>query len=212
MFYIDENGYSEALRFGDVISGFIEVSPIINDPASTNSERDFKINVIPRKYFVVLTPCCSIAEKMLAITPLISILPFFYNNPYWEEDLTRINKRMKPEYTLPPEAWKNMNSEEQEKRLSEGEAFAFVNLFIYMEHPILPRYEINHKKHGKINTGFYMINFKQSFKVDCDKIINAKNCPYEIKCLQLTNDTRNNLREKISDYFLRKPVEELAEE
>ena len=55
-----------------------------------------------------------------------------------------------------------------------------------------------------------MIDFRQAFKVSCDKVIAPKNCPYEIKCLQLTIDTRNELREKIAEYFLRKPDEELV--
>jgi hypothetical protein len=164
MFYADEKDYDKTLRFGDVISGFIEVTPIINDPTKPFPEKDFKIDVVSRKHFVVLTPCCSISEKIISITPLREIRPAFFDNPFLDEDLTRINRTMSPDNTLPPKAWEGMSQEEKEKRLNEGDAYAFMDLFIYKEHPILPRYALNHKKLGKLDTGYYMIDLNSHLR------------------------------------------------
>lgn len=89
-----------AFRFGDIIQGFALSSSCINEPSRDFSEFDIKI--INPKYSVILTPCCSIRNKKIALTPLLQIIPSFFDNPYFCQDLTNINREMKPELAIPP--------------------------------------------------------------------------------------------------------------
>jgi hypothetical protein len=48
-----------------------------------------------------------------------------------------------------------------------------------------------------------MIDFKNIYKIECDKIISAKNAPLNSKCLQLSIQTSSELRDKVAYYYAR---------
>jgi hypothetical protein len=203
MFY--EETSDMAFRFGDVLQGFILAASTIKEPTPTIKKYEVSIDL--PIYSVILSPCCSIGDKVISLTPLIEVKGSFFDNPYFAEDVTRINRKMKPEQTIAPHVWDNFPPEQKQKRLNEGETYAFLSMFIYEKHDLLPIYPI---KLGQriINTNYYMIDFRNTCKVNCDKIISAERAPLELKCFQLSVRTRTELREKITYYYSRPPKED----
>ena len=205
MFY--QENMDEALRFGDVVKGFIITTPNINKPFSTMISEDYSIEINMPTFSVVVSPCCSIGDKIISLTPLIKLRNTFFDNPFFQDDLTRINRQMEPENTLPPDVWKKLSDDEREKRLEKGLGYAFLELFIYEQNDLFPKYTI-HRKRGDIETNYYMIDFRDTYKLNCEKIITPKNSPLDSKCLQLSVQTRAELRDKISYYYARVPQED----
>lgn len=207
MFYKKEP--DNVLRFGDVLKGFINATPNLRKPISNGLTRDDRYNIeidLPL-FSVVISPCCSIGENILSLSPLIELRPTFFSNSYFVEDLTRINYEIEPEFSIPGQAWENLSAEEREKRLAVGRAYAFVGLFIYEKHDIFPAYSIN-RREGKIETNYYMIDFRNIYKINCNEIKSPQKAPLYSKCLQLSIKTRMELRNKLAFYFARKPKED----
>lgn len=202
MFYQEK--MDSALRFGDVLKGFILASPIIKEPGSIGA---YEIAIRLPLYCVVLSPCCSIGHKVISLSPLIEIRPSFFDNPYFEEDLARINRKMEPQQAVPPHVWEKFPPELKQERLKEGYGYALFDVFIYERHDLLPKYTINRRQRN-IETNCYMIDFKNIYKVNCDKIKSAENAPLGTKCLQLSIQTRSELRDKIAYYYARIPKED----
>ena len=202
MFY--EETPDMALRFGDILEGFILAASTIKEPTPTIKKYEVSIDL--PIYSVILSPCCSIGDKVISLTPLIEIKGSFFDNPYFAEDVTRINRKMKPEQTVAPHVWDKFPPDQKQKRLNEGETYAFLSMFIYEKHDLLPIYHI---KLGQriINTNYYMIDFRNTCKVNCDKIISPERAPLELKCFQLSVRARSELREKITYYYSR-PLKE----
>lgn len=204
MFYQEK--MDEAFRFGDIIEGFVLSNSHISKP---NLNEPYNINVNIPSYCAILSPCCSIGQKSICLTPLIKLQNSFFDNQYFVEDLTRINRKMKPEDSIPSHIWDRLPEHEKQKRLTEGYGFAFFNMFIYEKHDLFIKYAVNRKNRDNIETNFYMINFTNTYKVNCDKIISAKDAPLEAKLLQLSIQARSELRDKISFYYARVPKEDL---
>jgi hypothetical protein len=209
MFYQKE--MDKALRFGDILKGFILAAPSIKEPGS---HKNYKIDVNVPAYCVVLSPCCSIGEKVISLSPLIEVRNSFFDNPHFEEDLTRINRVMEPQQTVSPDVWDEFPPEEKRRRLEEGRAYAFLELFIYEKNDLFPKYTIHRKQKNKeretmpIETNYYMIDFRNTSKLNCERIINPKDAPLESKCLQLSIQARSELRDKIAYYYARIPKED----
>jgi hypothetical protein len=206
MFY--QEYMDKVYRFGDIVRGYITSNTNIINPIFEGElfGSKYKIDISHPEYCVILTPCCSIGDKTILLTPLIKIQLSFFRNPYFAEDLLRINLEMEPEKSVSPDVWAKLSWEERQKRLSAGRAYASLEYFIYDRHQILPEYLI-----GSIKTGYYMIDFKNIYKINCDKIPNQKQVPLEATCLQLSINARKELREKISYYFYRPAPEDEIE-
>jgi len=206
MFY--EREPEKALRFGDVLKGYPSTTPMIEEPILNGVGRKYNVNISIPNYCVVMDPCCSIGNKMISLTPLIQVFTTFFDNPYLAEDLTRINRVMKPEQAVPPAVWEKLPEEEKRKRLAEGDAYAFVSLFVYEKHDLFPRYTVHRRKGQRIETNYYMIDFRNTYKLSCDKIHSPTNAPLHSKVLQLSVKTRSELRDKVTFYFARIPQED----
>lgn len=206
MFY--ETDIDNALRFGDVLKGIMLTTPEINNPDSTKPDKKYSINIDLPVFSVILSPCCSISDKIISLTPLVELRKSFFNNSFFIEDLTRINREMKPEQSVPPNVWAGLSAGERQKRLEKGDGYAFIECFIYEKNDLFPKYTLN-RKDGNVETEYYMIDFRNTYRLNCEKIISPKNCPLELKRLQLSVKTRSELREKISKYFSRPPDEDL---
>jgi hypothetical protein len=142
------------------------------------------------------------------LSPLKPILRKWLGNPYFVEDLTRINRPMTAQQTLSPEEWARLSEPEKQERLDFSKpAFALVEYFVYEQHPLLLAYDHNWKRESR-RIGHYMIDFRKLHKVDCPKIKSATECPMDAKVLQLSIDTRTQLRDKIAYYFGRTPEED----
>ncbi len=207
MFY--ETNPDEALRFGDVVKGYILSNSIIQKPIS-GMEFNLSIDVDFPLFSVVLTPCCSISDKLITLCPLKQLRPSIFDNPFFEEDLTRINRQMYPQEAVSKEIWDNLGEKERQKRLLVERGYAFNELFVYEKNVLFPTYKIK-RKERQIDTNYYMIDFKDTYKIKCDKIITPKNSPLDMKYLQLSQNTRSELRKKISDYYGRIPDEDRSD-
>ena len=95
-FYADRPG--DALRFGDIITGFTNCTPVVDQPQAAS----FRIDVAKEPFFAGLSPCCSIDERVVSLVPLQRVRPSFFTNPYFAEDLTRINLRILRSKAMPP--------------------------------------------------------------------------------------------------------------
>jgi hypothetical protein len=206
MFYQDD--LDKALRFGDVVIGYILTNAMLEKPNWEARLGDYTINISSPLFSAVMTPCCSIEDKTLVLTPLVQLYSTFFDNPYLAEDLTRVNRIMSPQQAVPPHVWDQLGGQEKQKRMAEGNTYAFANLFIYERHNALPQYDLHRREKNNIVTNYYMINFKNLYKVHCDKVISPTNSPLESKCLQLSLETREELRVKLARYYSRVPPED----
>ena len=209
MFYTEEK--SVALRFGDVLRGYFSTTPVIEEPALKGPIRTYNIDVSFPLFSVVMDPCCEIGKKMISLTPLTPIRGSFFANPYLAEELTRVNRKMLPQQAIPPQAWEQLSPEQKQERLAVGLEYAFVGLFVYEHHNLLPKYGV-HRRGGPIETNYYMIDFRNIFRLYCDKIISPEDAPLESKVLELSIETRKELRGKVASYYGRVPTEDKVEE
>lgn len=204
MFYQDK--INKELRFGDVLEGFIFLTSL-----SIKESKMFKkcsLNIEIPEYCVLITPCCSIRHKILTICPLKKVRDRFFGNPYFKENLTNINRLIEPKNVLLPNSWGKLTQEQKENRVREGMTFAFLELFIYERSSFFDEYEVNIGNEENIKTSYYMIDFRDTYKVDCSKLKNFKEELINLKRLQLSIETREELRNKISDYYFRVPEED----
>lgn len=197
------------LRLGDVLEWEFSATPYI--------ENDFKMNLGFPKFSVVLTPCCSVIDESVptntvSLTPLIKLKNSFFKNPYWKEDFTRLNRRMKPEHTLAPEHWDGLPPEKKAERLAKREGYVLNSIFVYESNDFFPKYTIHSKGETNPETNYYMINFKYAFRIDTKKSFESpRNTLRKRKLLQLSIETRSELREKLSDFYFRIPKEDTCE-
>jgi hypothetical protein len=171
----------------------------------------YDIEVDFPKYCAILSPCCSIGEKVLCLSPLIKLRQKFFDNPYFVSDFTNINRVMNPQQTLPPAVWDGLLAEERIKREAKGPAYSFIELFVYQQCEWFPSYRVD-RRDGQVQTNYYMIDFRNIFKVSCESVLKPDKVPIDAKLLQLTTETRSQLREKISYYFSRVPQEDVQVE
>lgn len=206
MFYQDE--VDSALRFGDVVEGFIHSAPCISNPIDTlNCEYTIKIDI--PKYSVVLSPCCSIGNGVILLSPLIKVLPDWGLNNFIKEDFTMINRIMKGYKAITPKHFENMSPEKQIEIMNEEPTYCYLELFVYEGCELFDSYSLSYGKQKDImKTNCYMIDFRSIYKINCEKIQSAVNAPLSVKKRQLSISTRNELRNKISSYFNKTPLED----
>lgn len=208
MFYTKKP--DKALRFGDVLRGYPSTVPRIEEPILTGNSAKYKIDVDLPKFTIIMDPSCEIREQAICLTPLVRVKNRFFDNPYFAEDLTRINREMEPQQALSPRAWKELPIEEQLKREKEGRTYALLNLFIYEEHDHFPPYTLKRKDQEDLTTKHYMIDFRNTYKICCKEIISPEKSPLKSKVLQLSPETRAELTNKLLKYYERIHLEDKA--
>lgn len=212
MFYQPE--MDEDLRFGDVIKGFVFTAPQVNEPIlNLDDEPNYSIGITIPRFSVVLTPCCSIENKTISLSPLVKLNIKFFDNPYYSEDFTRINKPVPPELALPPVGWENLDKAEKQRRMDAGEKYQLHQFFVYAPSDgVLPEYPLSSSKgQYRFKTGYYMVDFADIHRVNCDKINRrgeGSPAPPNVKYLQLSVYARKELRDKLLAYYARTPAED----
>ena len=209
MFYEDRP--DDAFRFGDIVRGFVLSASKIDFTKLASAPKDYHIEVNQPDFAVILSPCCSIGNHALSLSPLIKVSANFFDNLYLKEDLARLNHPMSPQEAVPPAFWDKMSNEEKQQRLdlSHKKGIAFVEYFVYAPHDLLPEYKLKPKgQDGEIKTGFYMVDFRRLYRIVCRQVNSAKQSPTETKILQLSIQARSNLRENFVNYFNRVPPED----
>jgi len=65
------------------------------------------------------------------------------------------------------------------------------------------------RKGGPSETGYYMLDFRRICRIECNKVVKPEQAPLEPKVLQISIETRGELREKLAWYFGRIPKEDM---
>lgn len=208
MGFYNEGPY-KSFRFGDILKDFLTVEPTINNPISELSKAECRID-ISSGYYVLLSPCCSIDESILLLSLLVEIKKPFYKNAYFADDMTRVNLEIPPDKSMSPEDWNKLSQDEKNKRMGRGDAYTNLEFFVYENNGLLPEYKLIIRG-NKIPNPPYMIDFRKTFFVKCDKIRrDQKDIPIEVKLLELSVETRETLRNKLSHFYGRRPPEDEA--
>jgi len=206
-FYI--NKPTDDLRLGDVVTGFPVATPAAHDTEANKRTATWSIRAVRPSFLVVMTPCCSIEDKSLLLAPLSQIRASFLRNPWWQEDLTRLNRKMPFENSIPPEHLKNLSDTERTERAAAGDQYAIGECFVYAPNSILEPYTL-HTKPPSGNIAHYMVDFKSIFRIECDFVIRPAKAPAGTKMLELTIRTRTDMREKLAHFFSRPAKEDLT--
>lgn len=214
MFYEPTN--SKILRLGDVVKGYLSTKTKIKQPflsIENSIYHNYTVNFEVPSFSVVLTPCCSIGEyNMICISPLIELKKDFFKNSYLVDDFTRINREIEPDKAYAPDDWQKIPTEEQQEKLARGKVYIEYYLFIYAPNDYFPPYELRGQQ-----TQFYMVDFRNIQTLRCDLIKSREHTSEEdtnilaSKCLQLSIQTREELRMKLAHYFGRRPAEDEME-
>lgn len=197
----------QALRFGDIVFGFVQGIPIINDPFLNNQHQDYQIQLSLPSYSVVLSPCCSIGDSTLLLAPLEQLTKNLFKNPYLVDDFTRLNKKIPAQFRFPPDEWQNLSESRREIENKKGPSYILFDYFIYENSKFLPTYILSVRKQD-YTIGHYQIDFKKVFRIKCSKVVSSKDSPIDQKILQLSVYSRQDLREKMSWFYYRTPDED----
>jgi hypothetical protein len=208
MFYTEKP--SNALRFGDILKGYCHTTAVIEKPILDGRFSKYDISVDFPSFSVLMSPCCQIERKTITISPLISIRAAFFENPYLAADLTRINRKMTSQQSVPPQAWESMGEEERQRRENKGLAYAFPYAFVFEKHAQLPEYQLLNRQGDIITTRYYMVDFKDLTKVSCEEIKTSKDVPVYSKMLELSVETRKELGDKLASYYGTLAPEDIA--
>jgi len=230
-----QDSVEKKLRFGDVLKGYLLTTPMISKPLGENAKDPYDIEVCVPEFSVVLDPCCHIGEGSISLTPLIEVPPHFWDTSCLAEDMTRINRIAMPKDLMHPAAWNKISVEERRISMNATPEYGHKHYFIYEENPQfhkypvlreiryhevidpsnqLPKYEEKIEQYT-ITTGLYMIDFKNIYHLNCERIFpSRREADEEILksvVLQLSVKTRSELRDKMADYFGKPPDEDLVD-
>ena len=204
MFY-DRNP-SGILRLGDIVQGFPLTATGFNPAPDGSRPEDFRVEVRQPPFAAVLSPCCSIGSSTVLLSPLLRIQRSWFANDYFVGDFTNLNRPMTPEQAVSRDNWEKLTVEERQKRLdlsSPGGSYVFLEMFVYAPHDILPVYPVKWKLEEK-QVGHYTVDFRKTYKVECSQISypQSEGSPVaRMKRLQLSIESRGQLRDKLSYYY-----------
>ena len=201
----------KALRFGDIVTGFPAAIPRLPQPILDASGGRYDIEVGPPSPCVILSPCCSIGHEVFSLCAMKDVQQSFFSNPYFDQDLTNVNRKMTPQQSVPPRVWESLPELEKQRRLQRANPanYACNEFFVYACNPLLPEYTVHRRKGADVITGCYMIDFRDMFTVRCSAVKSAKQAPIGAKILQLSIETRRELRAKLVEYFNREAAEDV---
>lgn len=179
----------QPLRFGDIVRGF----PITH--IDMNSAQRFDISVGHLSYAVVMSPCCSIRDNVLSLCVLKPLDKKYFKAPKLKENPLLLNARMLAKDAIPPGYWATFTEQDVQKQEAKGLAYAFNTAFIFAPNPLLPTNE---------NGSYYEIDFREICCVKSESIKNPET-PVNLvdKILELSDDSRILLRDKLQDYYSR---------
>lgn len=211
MFY--EEQQDSHLRFGDIISEQ-EITYLRLKEEKTYNSPNSNLCLSKPKFSVVITPCCSISNSQIALTPLIEIEPKTYRNEYFAEDVTRINKLIPANKKVPSEIFKKMTPIEQSDMLRSGSTFEFLDFFVYEKMDLFDTYKIKcywdkENNMPNITVQDHMIDFRIISHVISQNLNKtSENLLLRKKVAQLSKISRSSLRDKISSYYAKAPIED----
>lgn len=225
----------EQLRFGDVVKGYLCAIPKVDKPFIDTNAESYTIKIDKPLFSVMLDPCCEVGSGIISLVPLEEVNSRLWDIAYLANDMTLLNAPDNAKNLMHPSTWNKQSDAEKKDALREGDKFGHTPFFVYPANPLFPEYTITRdNRYTEINdpvsqlpkyevrkekvlfaTRHRMINFKNIYQVHCDKIVGADKPLDEVIrqsiVLQLSIKTRNQLREKLSNYFRKRPEEDEIE-
>jgi len=212
MFYTEEEFDPTTLRFGDVLRGFINTVPNIENPFIPTQELNFTIISKIPTYSVVMTPCCSIGEQTILLAPLNPVPSHLFQNINIVDKFTILNRPIQRKLSIPPKGFAKMSPQKKKEIERERKSYTFIYYFFYDKHDIFEPFEV--RISDKTYTSqFQSVDFRQMYQIRSKHIIKNNRVHQNIldtKCLELSTHTRNALRDKLTFFFGRPPKEEKA--
>ena len=201
VFYSED--FSDQLRMGDVIANIPSILPY-SDKIDNMLNNKYSIS-IDSTNCIVMSPCCSIENNLLCLVPLEKIPDRWIENPNFVSDFTCINYMIAPRFAA-AHKWDRLSEEQQRELEAEGISYIYLEYFVYQGHEQLPSYTVKYKRNS-IETNFYCIDFRKIFSINSSDITRGA-APPRSKILQLSIVSRDQLRDKLLNYFSRKPAED----
>ena len=65
-------------RFGDAIRGFVASTPNIDEPLFHHENNNYNIEVSLPSFCAIVSPCCSISDKVISLSPIIPVRNTFF--------------------------------------------------------------------------------------------------------------------------------------
>lgn len=196
------------LRLGDVIRGVTALEQGVKRLRQGNGDDHLSIEVVRPKFSVVLSPCCSIEQGVVCLSPLLELRASMFENPYFAEDPTRVNRLVTPDKQVPPERWEKIPDHVRAERMLAGPTYTMTSVFVYAGSKALPHYVVKSKA-IEVRTNHYMVDFQRMHKVNCVEVQRGQGLAAGTKVLQLSVLARQELRDKLGTYYSRVPQEDL---
>ncbi len=198
--------FDQKIRQGDVAEGLISFGAIAykllsgDDICDFDSQPCFGID-LRFNYNVVMTPCCTIKKaNYISFCPLYPVskkIKNLINKEYLNEYPTRINTPVPAEKCVSVRYWNEKLTEvEREMKRQLGKTYTELSYFVF-------------RKHEGIFEEDMTIDFNDIFcirKKDLGSYL-EKLLPFKV--LQLNDETRAHLRQKLVKFFDRVPEEDL---
>ncbi len=203
-FYASEQELT--LRFGDVVSGFPALQAQI-EVGGTAPRQTYAISVAHPAYAIVMNPCCSIRDGILALCPMKNLDKSYLKSDKIKEDPLRMNERMLAKDVIPRQRWDKLTDIQKAEKEREGLKWVFTSVFALAPHALLPDVEVEISGRRE-RIGHYEIDFRDICSLR-SKDIEAPEKPVKVvtKILQLSDPSRELLRNKLQNYFQRVGVE-----
>lgn len=195
---------SQSLRQGDIVFGLPILEPSIQGKPIQDIRHSYQIDSSVC-HCVVITPCCSIEDGRILLSPLKKLTGKFTRHEIFGPNPLRINEPVEPVESIGPTLWAKLSPEDQIQREAEGTAYALLYMFVYDGHPSLPVYQL--RDH---DTQIHFVDFRNSFTVKWDEIKRQSNNAIDVKVAELSMETRKLFRNKIKHFYGRIPVEDQA--
>lgn len=195
MFYSDVQ--TPEIRQGDIFEGLVNIgitSLKFLTPDMLNKEHTpcFSVN-LGFSYATIITPCCDIQKRdYLAFCPLIPLQDKVRQNEFFNKDPTRLNTKVKPENMVPKLAWDRFTDEEKTKRAKTGKRYAFVHNFVF-------------ETREDIFSNYMVIDFNCIFNISRKPLGGKNELLLPSRILQLSSESRRDLRLKLANYYFRNP-------
>lgn len=213
MFYAES--FEDRLRFGDVLCDLPSAHVSLSGPPAPIGAGPELTLEVSTPLSVLLTPCCEVGNtNSLTLAPVSRLNKYvkLLRNDYFREDLLRLNEKAPPEKCIPSGEWDALVPSEQERRLAKGSVYALNYLFAYpVREPVLTPYDaVTDVGNGRetLTIGYYLIDFREAYRLS---IVKERHKEFtSCKKLQLTPETREQLRRKLSQFFAEPPDEDVA--
>jgi len=195
---------SPGLRQGDIVLGLPILEPTKRGAPIALVEHDYQVEVRVC-HCAVITPCCSIEDGQIVLSPLRQLTGKISKHEVFGPEPLRINGRVSPEESTGPAKWAELSADEQTRRQAEGNAYVWLYVFVYDEHPLLPPYSLRGRE-----TSAYHVDFRSTFSVKWDRIRRDEATASAIKVAELAVESRKMFRDKLAYFFGRAPAEDSA--